>query len=77
MREKISGIIELFAAPAIDCLGSRNVYRAGGSRKFDIVDKDTDEIIGNGQEMIGQNVFNMWAIDKPSTLRNKIFRPDK
>ncbi len=72
MCEKISTIVEFFVAPTVDCLGTKNVYRAG-TRRFDIVDNDTDEIIGSGQEMIGQNVLNMWAMEKPSTLRNKLF----
>ena len=71
MNEKIIRLAESLVGPVLDFIGTRT--KPTSLTTYDIVDKQTKQIIGEGCEIAGDGLSGMDTYSKPSSLRSRIF----
>lgn len=76
MNEQINNVVmsvvDAVLGPILDEFGTTR--RSTGLVTWDLIDKETQEVIGNGREIAGDGLVFWDSYTERSTLRNKFFK---
>lgn len=71
LKQNVINIADNLIGPTLDWLGTTTTPTSLTS--YNIVDRQTDEVIGEGREIAGDGLVYMDTFNQRSTLRNKTF----